>query len=99
MFAPKGNLGLVAIIVLSTMLTACSHGNKYRAELASPLNNAETGVVILSAGSPAPCHVLGTPTGLHILPASGPFFPYAALEVDSRYMESDFPDHHGVFLS
>lgn len=85
-------------VVLCTLLSACTHQNTYRAELASPASNAETGVIILSTGSPEPCHVLGTPTGLHIFPASGPFFPYAAvatLEVDSRYVTSEFSDHHG----
>ncbi|MBH0208558.1 MAG: hypothetical protein A4C66_09580 [Nitrospira sp. HN-bin3] len=90
---------LTLIVVAYASLSACTHENKYRADLASPLTaTAETGMTILSVGSPVPCHALGTPTGVRIFHASGPFFPYAALytlEVNNKYAASEFSDHHG----
>ncbi|MCS6303245.1 MAG: hypothetical protein H8K07_06225 [Nitrospira sp.] len=90
----------IAVITSGTILAAsCSHENTYRAELASPLNaNAETGVIILSAGSTAPCHLFSPATGLRIFHLEGVHFPFAAvakLDVNNRYVESEFSDHHG----
>ncbi len=89
----------MALFTLGTMLAACSHENKYRAELASPLKaNAASGVIVISAGSTKPCGLFATPTGLRIFSAKGPFTPYAALatlDVNNPNTESEFSDHHG----
>ncbi len=95
----KRGVGYVALITLGMMIAACSHENKYRAELASPLNaNGELGIIIISTGSTKPCGSLATPTGLRIFSAKGPFTPYAALatlDINNPNAESEFSDHHG----
>lgn len=86
-------------MVLCTLLSGCTHENKYRAELATPLNvNANTGVIILSVGAREPCPLFSSATELRLFQAEGPFYPAAAvasLEINVRYVESEFADHHG----